>query len=1005
MAQIDQFDIDTMKSVDDPLKSNKDIEDEDDDSVSVAAFTAVDFSGVNFDVSPSSSPADVHNANVATNDDNDDVGGNQADIALAAWERQTPFRGFLCSEEEEGTSLISNSVSTLGEMLAAGKYAQILRDSDVAVALFEGAYHTPVDSNGCDAPLNVRRFIRQRVLAIGSASVTARVELELLGIAALNLFLQSNYTGPCLDDSALTGINPHPCFMAALQLTPAGVVDEETRHNSDISKEMTTTESSNNGKYQNAVLAELAVDGEWPCQVCHHPYFLLLARSILLTLVDPKHSGWTLPFGNDDSATIVGAVEPPLLLGAAIPSLHGVKMWSVRAVVAHERLLQSRRPTETLWIEAERMFNACRQSYCSQASVDVCDSADVAGAATIVMLEWGLAQHHFDRPGTGKNAFTRALKLSGLDMQVTGAIGKRTKYQQQATAQMVVRAKSASAPVNNTAGSERDKDSIVKEKIMVEHSEGGILLEKIKFEDEKDNAVHELNVLDQSILLALCLDVKNSNPADGLTGEEMGAYLARVLDHCDDWMVYSTALLERAWLEFERSHARERAILQMQALSDQHTNRLTITQSTRESIENSAPVQERLRNLHTIVYPPRWAMIQDLADRYASLGIVTSAAELYTEIELWDSVVECYRRAGRVSHAENIVRERLVVNETPRMWAALGDLTKDPEHYEKAIELSKGRYSDAYLALGEHYFGKGDLEVAADYYEKALKVRPLIPAAWFRLGNISMQLSRWQNALRAFSEVVLQQPEEAEAWANIAAVHMHNKQPAEAYPALNESLKHMRSNWRVWVSKLYTCLDLKKYDEAIQACGTLLDLRVQKQASEGIPPLEEKCIRAIVGGSLQIFYDSRGDDVALDSSRRTLSRVHTLLDRISSSADSTAESSWVFETMTYFHEKTGQDSDKVLDTLTKEYRALQTNTSWEKDNHLVRKVCQVVSHMVHIYKNESGREGLTKARFVLRGVIQRIRTTRPDDDSVPDEVRRLETLLSEMDDMRAQPST
>jgi hypothetical protein len=73
--------------------------------------------------------------------------------------------------------------------------------------------------------------------------------------------------------------------------------------------------------------------------------------------------------------------------------------------------------------------------------------------------------------------------------------------------------------------------------------------------------VKHLTVLDQTILLALCLDVKNSNPDDGLSGEEMKAFLARVLDHHDDWMVYSTALLE-SWLEFEQNHGRERAILQ-----------------------------------------------------------------------------------------------------------------------------------------------------------------------------------------------------------------------------------------------------------------------------------------------------------------------------------------------------------------------------------------------------------------------------------------------------------
>jgi tetratricopeptide (TPR) repeat protein len=631
----------------------------------------------------------------------------------------------------------------------------------------------------------------------------------------------------------------------------------------------------------------------------------------------------------------------------------------------------------------EETFKTCLVLYCET-------TISSSEEAATVLLEWGLAQHHFDRPGQGKKSFDEARKRSGLEMLVTGSIGKRTKFQQKATAQMVVRAKSTAVTTEPPVSDDAEHKDAIKGQL-VKHSEEEILLERINFEDDHDNTIHALNILDQSILLALCLDVKNNNPSDGLTSEQMGAFLARVLDHHDDWMVYSTALLERSWLEFERSHARERAILQMQALADQHTNRLTITQSTRKSIEDSAPVQDRLSNLHIIVYPPRWLIIQDLAERYAAMGIVTSAAELFTAIELWDSVVDCYRRAGRVSFAEKVVRERLAIEETPRMWAALGDLTKDPSHYEKAIELSNGRFGDAFLALAEYHFDKGDMSAAADNFERALKVRPLNPSAWFRLGTISMQMNRWQSALRASSEVVMQEPEEADAWANIAAVHMHNKQPAEAYPALNEALKQKRSNWRVWVSKLYTCLDLGKYDEAIQACNVLLDLRVERKASEGVPFLEEKVVRAIVGGSLQSYQTNRDNQYSHDASRRTLQRVHALLDRISSSSDS-ADQPWIFETIAFFKDHTGQDAEAVLELLVQEYRSLQTISGWEKDNLIVRKLSQVVLHMTDLYRR-SGKDGIIKAKYTAQGVLQKLKIARPNETDMPDEATRLANVL------------
>ena len=61
----------------------------------------------------------------------------------------------------------------------------------------------------------------------------------------------------------------------------------------------------------------------------------------------------------------------------------------------------------------------------------------------------------------------------------------------------------------------------------MKHTEDGLLLEKVRYEDDKDNETTRLSILDQTILLALCLDVKNANPeSDVLTGEEMGAYLS-----------------------------------------------------------------------------------------------------------------------------------------------------------------------------------------------------------------------------------------------------------------------------------------------------------------------------------------------------------------------------------------------------------------------------------------------------------------------------------------------
>jgi tetratricopeptide (TPR) repeat protein len=560
---------------------------------------------------------------------------------------------------------------------------------------------------------------------------------------------------------------------------------------------------------------------------------------------------------------------------------------------------------------------------------------------------------------------------------------------------------------------------------MIKHddvSDDALLLEKIKFEEELDNVHYNLSILDQSILLALCLDVKNDNPMDGLTGEQMGGFLARVLNQHDDWMVYATALLERAWLECERTHGRERAILQIQALADQHSNRLTLTQSTFKSVEeDSAPAQDRLRNLHGIVYPPRWDMMRDLAERYAKLGVVTSAAEIFEELELWDEVVECYRIAGKESKAEEVVRKRLAENETPRMYAALGDLTKDPKCFERSLELSHGKFYDAHVALGKYYFDNGDLRAAMNHFLDALATKPLMPAVWFRVGTISMQLKEWDTALRAFTEVVQQQPDEGDAWANVAAVYMYRRNPEKAYPALQEvrlcvhkkvrhlayfysklnhircttqSLKQNRNNWRVWVSKLYICIDLQKYDEAIQACNELLGLKARRNESEKVPNLEEKCIRAITGGSIQKYEEARstGNEYSIDSSKRTLIRLRDLLDKMQETMKSEA---WVYEVSAHLNSVMGWKED-ILNDLMKEYRIMQSE-KWEQETVAATKMVNLIKDIFRCHKEDGKRESLSKCKLLINGVKKKLHDTCEHNSEHPKNIAELDSMVRELD--------
>ena len=76
---------------------------------------------------------------------------------------------------------------------------------------------------------------------------------------------------------------------------------------------------------------------------------------------------------------------------------------------------------------------------------------------------------------------------------------------------------------------------------------------------------------------------------------------------------------------------------------------------------------------------------------------------------------------------------------------------------------------------------------------------------------------------------------------------------------------------------------------------------------------------------------------------------------------------------------------------------LQTVPGWEKDDHQVKKVCQVVGQIAELHRRQCSKESLTKGKFLVRGVIQKVRMSRMDATKVPGEIDRMNNLLEELE--------
>lgn len=593
----------------------------------------------------------------------------------------------------------------------------------------------------------------------------------LIAIACLQAFVQVNWTGPSLG-------------FALRDIFPAGALSLE--------KAEASTKDQDDDHLHAATIPLLALGGEPAYHLSQYPTLLLLAVRLMASL---------------QSEARIGA-----------HGLDSLPVWDLRVSRVHQAILDE--PVgfpEYLLPSVEALLSESSSLPLTQ------------DLRTTIEMELGLAYHSTGYDKTAGSQFLRAAREHGLEYELTGALGKKTKFQVKELSQLVLLARSRpdleqGADDEGSDGEKRQKDSDVPETSQ-EQADGfrdmpetlalndDTLLEQTEFTSSSISTAPgqslpsrlaslnpaeqpSLDTLDQCLLIDMCLAQHNTTPENGLTASQMAPYLTRVISHPRNWSIHTTALLLRARLEAKRSRTVERSTLQLQALVDQ--------MPTADS-----EASERLKYFHQLPLPSKWEMEKELAQRFLSLGVVRSALEIFMRLEMWEEAVRCYANMDRGDRAVEIVHELLEgkkaemdivtarfkaeasVNNTgttapatrisrldkareAKLWCVLGDLVpeKAEEYYEKAWEVSGGTSSRSQRSLGGLHLAKDDFAAAIPKFQAALKINPLYARTWFALGCCFVREERWNEAREAFSRNVAIEEEDAEAWNNLAAVYL-----------------------------------------------------------------------------------------------------------------------------------------------------------------------------------------------------------------------------------------
>lgn len=436
--------------------------------------------------------------------------------------------------------------------------------------------------------------------------------------------------------------------------------------------------------------------------------------------------------------------------------------WRLRTQLIHQQVLDEPVPLSPSEID---LFLSLEASYADE-------DPDIRGR---LLVDLGRMFYFSSQDKIAAAYFAKAAEATGLEYEVTGALGKRTKFQIMSHSQLVLLTKSHLSAEGN------DSSSIPSTLPLNDDT----LLESTQFTSTNPTSQPPLHPLDQTILLSLSQIIVSTSPSNALTSEQIAPYITLVISHPQNWSIHTMALLLRSRIESNRTRTVERATLQLQALVDQMP-----------TLDSTAA--ERMQWIHELWMPSKWNLERELAKRFFTLGILRSALQIFERLEMWEDVVNCYVSLEQPEKGIEIVTDLLEGRKTEsstvvsraksapllgldrtreaKLWCILGDLTTLPSlkesHYTRAWNLSAQTSARAIRSLGFLSFSLSAYGSAISSLKIAVKINPLIFKAWFILGCAAMKEEDWETAREAFVRCTRIEEDDGESWSNLASVYL-----------------------------------------------------------------------------------------------------------------------------------------------------------------------------------------------------------------------------------------
>ncbi|KAJ0067097.1 hypothetical protein NL108_012478 [Boleophthalmus pectinirostris] len=708
-------------------------------------------------------------------------------------------------------------------------------------------------------------------------------------------------------------------------------------------------QNQNQDQVRASLLSALLVDGECVYPLVVLPVLLLLSR-VLLTAV--------------------------LCSG----TLKLVSWWTLRYVSLHQQILEACSPQ--LLTLAQNCIKSVEQSWGFLE-----DHVSLQVQFHLECVYTNLSYYEYQ---DAKEHVRKAQDLTGLTVNLTGALGKRTRFQEKSVAQLVLEVKRTKETSDWTNGETSPAPTPVSLLPKDWALNDDTRLEKINLEDPDQFQLPDLSPEEQALILALCTDLEKNNPLHKLTEEELLTFTSALLCRPQVFSLEVSALSLRTRLERGQRRCVERAMTQTQALVDYFE-------------ETTCPASERLKMFYVCRPPTRWSVQKTLCSLLMDLGCTSAALLTFQKLQMWEDVVICHERLGQHGKAEEIVRRELEKQETPSLWCLLGDVLRDHQFYDRAWELSKHRSSRAMRSKGLLHLSNRETEQCVRCFEESLKINRMQLGLWFSLGCGYLSLEKYEEAALAFQSCVCIEPDNAEAWNNLSTAYIRLKKEFKAFLTLQEALKCNFESWQIWENFLLVSTNIGAFNDAVRAYHRLMDLKDGFKDTEVLQYL----VRAVV----EDLPDRQG---APSSALKP--KLKELLGRVSA-RHANDRDVWTQYARLYGGgaSEDQDDNEKALQFLSRAHRCEVQGSDWHQDPVLFRGVLQRALAMgrvsVSVSRCKSSRaealQVLSSCRLSLNSLVSKAKQNHTDAASgeicpeLKDDVHQVQDLIKEIQEVSA----